>query len=219
MKRKARKNLFAGTAYAAAFVIWTVLVQTVDVRAAGMDGTNIGFAALNSWFHKLTGVHMGLYFITDWMGMVPVLVCLLMGAVGLVQLLKRKSLFKVDPDIILLGIFYIAVAACYLIFEMFPVNYRPVLIEGVLEASYPSSSTLLVLSVMPTLAFYAKHRLKNTAAKHVVRIFVGVFSAAVVFGRLLSGVHWVTDIAGAAMLSAALLHFYKAAVYAAFERN
>lgn len=41
---------------------------------------------------------------------------------------------------------------------MIPVNYRPVLIEGRLEASYPSSTTLLVVSVMPTLMFQAYRR-------------------------------------------------------------
>ena len=100
----------------------------------------------------------------------------------------------------------------YLIFEMISINYRPIPIEGRMEASYPSSTTLLVLSVMPTLVFQAERRLKNAAAKRIICIFAAVFSVFTVGGRLISGVHWFTDIFGGALLSAGLFSIYKAAV-------
>ena len=125
--------------------------MTIDVSPVGQNGTNIGFATFNTGFHALTGANMTLYTITDWLGLVPIFICMIFGGVGLLQLIKRKSLFKVDKDIIILGIYYIIVIMAYLIFEMIPVGYRPIPIEGVMEASYPSSTTLLVLSVMPTL--------------------------------------------------------------------
>ena len=150
---KEKRNLLAGAGLIGAFALWTVLIRWVDVQAVGQNGTKIGFADFNVWFHQLTGVHMTLYTITDWLGLVPIFICLCFGVLGLVQLIKRRSLLRVDPDILLLGIYYVLVIACYLIFEMIPINYRPVLIEGRLEASYPSSTTLLVLSVMPTLMF------------------------------------------------------------------
>ena len=126
-----------GVGLIGAFALWTVLIQWVDVQAVGQNGTRIGFADYNVLFHKLTGVHMTLYTITDWLGLVPVFICLCFGVMGLVQLIKRRSLLRVDSDILLLGIYYVMVIACYLIFEMIPINYRPVLIEGRLEASYP----------------------------------------------------------------------------------
>lgn len=131
----------------ATFVIWTALIQIVDVQPLGQNGTNIGFATFNCWFHRLTGVHMTLYTITDWMGLVPIVVCLIFAGIGLVQLIKRRSLFKVDSDIIILGVYYGIVILAYSIFEIIPINYRPILIEGVMEASYPSSTTLLILCV------------------------------------------------------------------------
>ena len=154
MKRTGKTDLAAGAALLAAFGIWTWLVRCVDVRPIGPEGTSVGMAAFNGWFHRVTGVHMALYTLTDWLGLVPVLVCVCFGVMGAVQLFRRKSLLKVDPDILLLGVYYILVIAAYLLFEMIPVNYRPVLIDGMLEASYPSSTTLLVLSVMPTLASF-----------------------------------------------------------------
>ena len=129
-------------------MLWTLLITRVDVQAVGPNGTAVGFATFNQWFHGLTGVHLTLYTITDWLGLVPIAVCLCFAALGAVQLVKRRSLFRVDRDIILLGLYYILVIFCYLFFEMVPINYRPILINGVLEASYPSSTTLLVLVFM-----------------------------------------------------------------------
>ena len=209
---KEKRNLLAGVGLIGAFALWTVLIQYVDVQAVGQNGTKIGFADFNVWFHRLTGVHMTIYTITDWLGLAPIFICLCFGALGFVQLVKRRSLLKVDPDILLLGAYYVLVIACYLIFEMIPVNYRPVLIEGRLEASYPSSTTLLVLSVMPTLWFQANRRVSNAMIRKAVAVFVVTFSVFMVIGRLVSGVHWATDIIGSVLLSAGLYMLYRSAV-------
>ena len=212
-----RRDLVTGTALLAAFVLWTALVQLVDVQPVGQNGTCVGFAAFNVWFHGLTGVHMVLYAITDWLGLVPVAVCLGFGAMGATQLVRRRSLFAVDPDLLFLGVYYVLIAAAYLLFEAFPINYRPIPIDGVMEASYPSSTTLLVLGVMPTLAYQAVRRMKSSLAKGAVA-FVAAFSALMVAGRLVSGVHWATDIAGSILLAAGLFAMYRYAVAQADAR-
>ncbi|MER2025598.1 MAG: phosphatase PAP2 family protein, partial [Eubacteriales bacterium] len=174
-------------------------------------GTDIGFATVNVWFHRLTGVHLWLYTITDWLGLVPIVVCIFFGVLGLKQLIQRKSLMKVDADILLLGAYYILVILGYLIFEMIPINYRPILIDGVMEASYPSSTTLLVLSVMPTLKFQADRRCGNRTIRILITLFVIAFSAFMVIGRLTAGVHWATDIVGSVLLSSGLFLLYLSA--------
>ena len=206
------KNLFRGLLLLAAFVIWTALVMIVDVKAIGPKGSAVGLALLNCWFHQLTGVHMELYTITDCLGLVPVAVCIGFGVLGLTQWIKRRSLHQVDRDIILLGVYFVIVIAGYLLFEMIPINYRPILIEGRLEASYPSSTTLLVLSVMPALVFQVQQRAKNRGFKVAVIVVIIVFTAFMVVGRLLSGVHWLTDIAGGVLLSSSLFYLYKGGV-------
>ncbi len=208
---KPRRGLVTGAALLAAFALWTALVQLVDVRPVGQNGTDVGLAAFNVWFHGLTGVHMVLYAITDWLGLVPVAVCLGFGAMGATQLVGRRSLLAVDPDLLLLGVHYVLIAAAYLVFEAFPINYRPIPIDGVMEASYPSSTTLLVLGVMPTLAYQAVRRMKSSLAKGAVAS-VATFSALVVVGRLVSGVHWATDIVGSVLLAAGLFAMYRYAV-------
>ena len=212
MKKNKTQNLLAGILLLVGFSTWTFLIQMVDVQPIGPNGSSVGFAALNGWFHQLTGVHWTLYTLTDWLGLVPIFVCLIFAGVGFVQLVQRKSLLKVDLDIILLGVYYVLVIFGYLLFEMVPINYRPVLIDGFLEASYPSSTTLLVLSLMPTLYFQAQRRLIKKALRQIICIFSVLFSVFMVIGRLVSGVHWLTDIVGAVLLSSGIFLIYKASV-------
>ena len=209
---KKNQNLLAGILLLVGFAVWSFLIQEVDVQPIGPNGSSVGFAALNGWFHQLTGVHWMLYTLTDWLGLVSICVCLIFAGAGFVQLVQRKSLFKVDLDIIMLGAYYVLVIFGYLLFEMMPINYRPVLIEGFLEASYPSSTTLLVLSVMPTLYFQAQRRLNPNALRQTILVFSVLFSAFMVIGRLVSGVHWLTDIVGAVLLSSGIFLIYKASV-------
>ena len=212
MKKNEKMTLCSGIVFIVFFIVWTILIQTIDVRPVGVNDTNVGFATLNTCFHNLTKVNMTLYNITDWAGLVPVFICMVFGFIGLIQLIKRKSLLKVDFDIIALGIYYIIVISCYIIFEMIPINYRPILINGFLECSYPSSTTLLVLSVMPTLNFQSEIKLKNSKMKLIIRVITIVFSLFMVIGRLVSGVHWFTDIIGSCFFSAGLFYIYKATV-------
>ena len=219
MKKDGKQLLLLGGIFITAFTVWTALIQMVDVQPLGQNGTNIGFATFNCWFHRLTDVNMTIYTITDWMGLVPIIVCLIFACIGLVQLIKRKSLFKVDQDILILGIYYVFVILAYFIFEIIPINYRPVLINGIMEASYPSSTTLLVLCVMPTLIEQIQRRMSCSAWKRIITISAIAFSAFMVIGRLISGVHWVTDIVGGVLLSAGLFTVYKALVVLSIKKG
>lgn len=195
-----------------AFVLWTVAVQFIDVRTIGPNGSSVGFATINGFVHKLTGVHMSLYNVTDWLGLVPIFVAMGFALFGFAQWIKRKHLSKVDYSIFVLGGFYIAVMAVYILFEMITVNYRPVLINGILEKSYPSSTTLIVMCVMPTAIMQFNSRIKNTALKKTMSFLITAFIVFMVIGRLVSGVHWFTDIIGGALLSAGLVALYRYAI-------
>lgn len=194
------------------FLLWTLAIIKIDLQAIGPRKSEVGFATLNRAFHNLTGVHMWLYEITDWLGIVAIAFVLGFGMLGLLQMLKRRSLFKVDLDILILGGFYILVMAGYLIFEMFAINYRPILIDGKLETSYPSSTTLLVLCVMPTVIMQLKKRIKNDTARKVLVVIIALFTIFMVVGRLMSGVHWITDIVGGVLLSTFLVMLYYSTV-------
>ena len=214
MKKKRKIGYCIAAGFLAAFVIWTVLVQAVDVKPIGPQGSLVGFSTLNGSIHAITGVNMALYTVTDWLGLVPIAVALSFGLLGLLQWIKRRSIRKVDRAIVALGIFYIAVIAAYALFEYVVVNYRPVLIEGRLEVSYPSSTTLLSLTVMPAGMIELWRRIEAPKPlRNGAVLLMGAFSAFMVVGRFLSGVHWFTDIVGGALLSTALVCAYAGMAY------
>ena len=206
--KRIRKNLIVSMCLLAAFVLWTVAICFLDVRAIGPQGSFVGFAGINGFVHNLTGVHWGLYYITDWLGLVPIFVCMGFSILGLIQWIKRKSICKVDYDILVLGGFYIVTIAVYLLIESVVINYRPVLIGGSLEASYPSSTTMLVMCVMPTAIMQFGNRIKNKVLRNIIAVAIITFIAFMVIGRLICGVHWFTDIVGGALLSAGLVMMY-----------
>ena len=208
MKKEKIKQLKIAAATLIAFAIWSALLRVVDVQSIGPRGSVVGFATVNGWFHNLTGTHMWLYVVTDWLGLVPVAFGFGFAILGLIQWIHRRKIWKVDFDILVLGGYYIVVLATYLLFEKIALNYRPVLINGYLEASYPSSTTLLVLCVMPTAMLQLKRRIKSKAFSQWVLVMIALFMAFMVIGRLLSGVHWLTDIVGGILLSAALVALY-----------
>ena len=212
MKKEKQKSFCIAACMLLVFLLWTAAIQFIDVGSIGPRGSTVGFASINQFMHDLTGVHMSLYTITDWLGLVPLMFVIGFGTLGLVQWIKRKHLLKVDYNILVLGGFYIVVMAVYVLFEMFVVNYRPVLINGYLEASYPSSTTMLVMCVMPTTIMQFNARIKNDVLKRYVTSAITAFIIFMVIGRFVSGVHWFTDIVGGALLSAGLVLLYRAII-------
>ena len=207
-RQKRQKRLVLALCLLAAFAGWTILVALADLAPIGPNGSTVGLSTLNGLVRDLVGVRTELYVLTDWLGLAPILTALGFAVLGLAQWIVRRSLWKVDRSILVLGAFYAAVMAFYLLFEVVAVNYRPVLINGALEASYPSSTTLLVLCVMPTAAMQLRARLKNRMLGRTVVLAVLAFTVFTVLGRLLSGVHWITDIIGGMLLSAGLVMLY-----------
>ena len=213
MKAKNRisfKKLGVAAGLLAAFVVWTVLVCLVDVQAIGPLSSEVGFATLNGWFHRTTGVHLSLYNVTDAISILPLAIIGGFGVLGLVQMIRRKSPLKVDRDILVLGGFYVIVLAVFFLFEMLDINYRPILIEGVLEASYPSSTTMLAISVLTTAALQFRRRIPSRPLRIGVVAATLALMVFMVVCRTISGVHWLSDIIGGGLFSAGMVLAYDA---------
>ena len=212
MKKKQILRLCLAAGFLVAFLMWTWLLGFVDVKEIGPRGSAVGFATLNGFVYNALGVNMTLYHITDWLGLVPIAVAFGFAVFGLIQWIKRKSILKVDRDILILGGFYLLVMAVYVIFEFVVINRRPVLIEGYLEVSYPSSTTMLVTTVMPAALIELRSRIKNAVLWRFVASVIVAFTVFMVVGRLISGVHWASDIIGGLLISASLVEAYDFAV-------
>lgn len=204
------KRFLVSFGFLVAFLLWTVALCYVDVEPIGPEGTAVGFATLNGFVHRLTGTYLPIYTITDWLGLVPVFIGFGFAGLGLCQWIKRRHILKVDFSILVLGLFYLVMLGIYLLFESVVINYRPVLIFGYLEASYPSSTTLLTLCVMPTTAWQLRRRIGQPLLRRIGMIAILLFSLFMVGGRLLAGVHWLTDIVGGGLLAAGMVTLYDA---------
>lgn len=214
MKRNSKRTFFVWLSSLILFVLWTILVSFVDKKAIGPNNSSVGFATINGFFHKLFGENFILYEITDWCGLVPIVVALGFAILGAFQCVKRKSILKVDKSLLILGCFYLVVFFIYLLFERVVINYRPVLINGFLEPSYPSSTAMLVLTFMPTAIMQFNRRIKNNSIRKGIKLTIYLFIAFMVVGRFLSGVHWFSDIVGGILISTTLV-----LIYYGIERN
>lgn len=201
---KKKRNFFISTILILLAVVFTILVKVVDVKQVGVNETSIGFVTLNQFVFKTTGVNMIWYHITDWLGLMPIFMAMVYSLLGLVQLIKRKSLFKVDKEFIILGLFYVVVISIYIFFEKVIVNYRPILMNGFLEASYPSSHTLMTICLCGSSIIVNKKMFNNKITK-LMNMLSLIIIFITVIGRLISGVHWFTDIVGGIFISIALL--------------
>jgi len=204
MNNKKRNFLISGILLLIA-ITFTILVKVVDVKQIGVNNSSIGFATLNQFIFETTGVNMIWYHITDWLGLIPVFMAAIVYAfIGLIQFIKRRSIFKVDKEIILLGLYYIIVIALYVFFEKVIINYRPILMNGFLEASYPSSHTLMTICICGSSILINKKLFNNKITKVINYLSIIIITITVV-GRLISGVHWFTDIIGGILISSGLL--------------
>ena len=128
-------------------IIYTFLVKKVDVGQIGPYASSVGFSKINKLFINFIGSNMTIYKLTEILGLMTFIIVGIYGLIGLIQLIKRKSLFKVDREIISLGILYALMLMVYVFFEKIVINYRPILLDGELEASFPSSHTILSICI------------------------------------------------------------------------
>lgn len=208
MERKGKIQLILGAAFLAVFVLFTMSLSMVDIQPIGPEGSCVAYAGINRAIHESFGVNMMLYNITDWAGVVAILIAVGFAVFGLAQWIKRKNIWKVDRSILVLGVFYILVFGVYAFFEVHVINRRPVLINGILEASYPSSTTMLAMCVLPTAMMQFRRLIKNRRVRNAVNALCSLFTVFMVIGRLICGVHWFTDIFGGMIFSIAVILLY-----------
>ena len=213
MNTKSKKAAMAAGIFFALFLLLLLALRTVDVQPIGPAESSVGLAFLNGAFRDAVGFHPLLYKVTQLLGVLCLLLAAGFGCLGVLQLIRRRSIARVDADLYALGVFYIAVMVLYVFFELFVVNCRPILTDEGLEASFPSSHTMLALFVCGSGAFQLNRRLPASLQKPGVLCCaaLGVLTA---LGRLVSGVHWFTDILGGLLLASSLLSAYVSVVWA-----
>ena len=212
MDNKNGRNIVLTALLFVVFIAFTVLVCKVDVAAIGPLDSSVGCAKINGAVAKLLPYNELFYKITKYLGYLAILICAAFAVKGCMEFLQKKSLRKVDPRLVILGIYYVVVIVFYVTFNKVVVNYRPVLEDGALEASYPSSHTMLAVCVFLSTIVHISLGKSSDGTKKAVKVLMYILTAVMVVGRLISGVHWFTDIVGGVLHSAALFMMYYTAV-------
>ena len=189
-------------------IIYILLIKLVDVASIGPRSSEVGFSSINGWFNNIFSYNSTIYKITEVLGYIALLIIVVFALLGLYQLIKRKSIKKVDKEIIVLGIFYVIVLFLYVLFDKVAINYRPVLLEGVLEPSFPSSHTLLAMFVCGSAVIMNNKLFEKNEYKKLINVLLIVLMVLIIVGRLLSGVHWITDVVGGILIATTLLYIF-----------
>ena len=213
MNKKIKTNLILFCSFLLASIIFTILLFTVDVRAS-FNNPRLGLASMNEKVFNAIGESKVWYYITQILGYLAILVVICFATVGVIQLIKNKSIKKVDKEIIGLGIVYIVIAIIYVFFEkVVVVNYRPVLEDGEVAASFPSSHTLLACVVFSTALLEAKKLIKVKFINENLIFLIEFLVILMAGGRLLSGVHWLSDIIASVLYSGVIVSAYYLTMY------
>lgn len=205
-----KKSFILSGIFALLSILLIVLIKLVDVAPIGPCGSAIGLSSLNGALKNALGESALLDKLTDLLMLLAIAAVAVFAVIGVIQLFKRKSLWRIDAEILCLGGAMVLLAFLYAFFEVVVVNYRPVLDEGELAASFPSSHTLLALSVFLCLIFILGSYLKKPSLLLALKIAAGALAGISVVGRLLSGVHWFTDILGGVLIGFAVVFLFAA---------
>lgn len=190
------------------FGILTWSLVNIDVQPIGPEGSSIGLAKINKAVDDLIGTNKFWYNTTELFGYLGILTAVGFALTGLLQLIRRRSLFKIDKSIIILGVFYILVIGIYALFERVIINYRPIIIDGELAASFPSTHTMMIFSIMGMGMIQFGRMIGDRMRLKIANTLSVIIILVTVIGRMLSGVHWFTDILGGILISLAIVFLF-----------
>ena len=210
MKKQGYIYLIVACVLLAAFVALTICLLFVDVRAAGESGAEVGFATINQKVWQAIGQSAAALTVSEVCGLCMIAAVGAFGVTGLVQVIRRKGFLRADKELYVMAGGLVLLAAAYVFFEIFVVNCRPVLDEGELAASYPSSHAMLATAVAGMgMAYLHSRQRKGVLINVLIGLLNGV-SVATVACRLLGGVHWLSDIVGGVLLGMVIVYAYRA---------
>ena len=195
-------------------ITFTILVAKVDVKPVGPINpetgvtSEVGFATINSAIAKRFEYNSVCYNISKYVGFLAFAFIAFYGIIGLIELIKKKSFKDINKVLYALVVFYVCIAIIYALFEVLTINYRPILMDNELEASYPSSHTLLAICVCGSSLIVSHHLIKKEKLKIILNVVATIMMILIIVTRFLSGVHWFTDIIGAIIISAFMLQSF-----------
>ena len=213
MNRENKNTYFNALILFCAYIFFTITAMRFDRLSIGPNESIVGFSTVNLFFKNLLGYNPLFYKISSILGYGIILITVMFFVYTIFDIIKNKSLSKIDRSLFFLMVYYFLLVIVYIIFDkVVVINYRPVILKTTLEPSYPSTHTFLAIAIMSAANTQFRLKIKDVDLCSKVNIIFTIYTFAVVFSRFLSGVHWFSDIIGGILLGAAFGILYKAIV-------
>ena len=201
-----KKFLVAGI-FTGLFACLAIMLKTINVNVDPITGSEIGLADINRGVFDKFGASKTWDTVSDVLIAISIVVAVVFVTIGVMQLVKRKKLNKVDRELYTLAGLYGLTALLYVVFEkIIVINYRPILVEGgKMEASFPSTHTMVSCVILWSATILISKYIKNVKLSRALQVICVLMPIMIGVGRILAGMHWFTDVLGAMLLSAALV--------------
>lgn len=122
------------------------------------------------------------------------------------QWIKRKSLAKIDPELLWLPLPLVLMAATYFIFDkLLILSTRP---NGSGESSFPSTHVMVVTTIFAIAAILIPKYVKSDLIRTFLYAAMLTLVATTCVGRVLADMHWIADVIGALVFSAIFVIIY-----------
>jgi len=203
-----KKNLTVAISLGILFVALTLSLLFIDVKVINETDKEIGLAFINKLSNNVS-YNEFLDKISDIFMILSIGFILFLAIKGLVQLVKRKNILKVDKEILVFGGVVVLMAVLWITFDrLFIINYRPILIDGELEASYPSTHIMIVTFTMLSSIDLLIKYIQNKKIRYTSSVTVWLCIGLTIVLRFASGMHWISDCLGGFILGAILYYVY-----------
>ena len=188
------------------FIVLFILLKTVDVKEVGLYGLN------HTYYHEYNKV---LDIISDVIFYIVLAFNIFLIGFVIYKMVKKKE--KIDYKFLVYVLVLSLGIIIWLLFDyVFKINNRPNIIDGKVEASFPSTHVLLTTYIMLSspyifLKMDGKKGLENQNKLGFEEIITIIFMAimlVMVILRLYSGMHWLTDCVAGLLLGIFLFGIY-----------
>lgn len=216
---KEKRNYYITLAIFIVFIIFTIGVMNIDVMAIGPKDGKVGFSTINKKVFEIFGQNDKWDQVSDKLLSISVFVELGFILITIFQIIKRKSLFKIDYDISIFFILYIIFALINVFFDYIAINNRPIIEDGKVEASYPSTHTFMTVFMLGFLMIEIWCRIKNKAIKNIIYTICVIIMIAMPILRVIAGRHWLTDVIGGVILGLFAVMLAYSLIYSNMLKN
>lgn len=213
MKKFINLYTILGCASLFLFILLMILLNA-DKAVIAESGKEVGLSSINNLVKYSYKENLDL--MTDLLFYVTFTVVVFEGCLGIIQLVTRKSLFKVDKEIIIFGISLVVMVVLWLVFDhLLKINVRPI---DANEGSFPSTHVMMATFLALASHAFICMKYETRLPKYLSLVLAIIIISTITFGRVACGMHYITDVTGGLFMGLAL-YFITFGIIKGFKKD